>query len=95
MGTAHYKCPILLLLLLDHELLISKLTSIGCTEEPVKWFKSYLSDREQITNFKVKKSQSFIKMGVPQGSILGPLLFSIYVTSMSIACQTARVTVLC
>ena len=38
----------------DHELLISKLISIGCSEESVKWFKSYLSDREQITNFKGK-----------------------------------------
>ena len=57
--------------------------SIGCSEESVKWFKSYLSDREQITNFKGKKSHSLIiKMGVPQGSILGPLLFSIYVNSM-------------
>ena len=56
----------------------------------MKWFKSYLSDREQITYFKGKKSNSLmIKMGVPQGSILVPLLFSIYV---NIACQTARVT---
>ena len=31
----------------DHEVLISKLTSIGCTKESIKWFKSYLSDREQ------------------------------------------------
>ena len=67
----------------DHKVLISKLTSIGCTKESIKWFKSYLSDREQITYFKGKKSNSLmIKMGVPQGSILGPLLFSIYVNSM-------------
>ena len=67
----------------DHELLISKLIRSGCSEESVKWFKSYLSDREQINNFKGKKSHSLIiKMGVPQGSILGPLLFSIYVNSM-------------
>ena len=38
----------------NHELLISNLTNIGCTEESVEWFKSYLSDREQITNFKGK-----------------------------------------
>ena len=67
----------------DHEVLISKLTSIGCTKESIKWFKSYVSDREQITYFKGNKSNSLmIKMGVPQGSILGPLLFSIYVDSM-------------
>ena len=67
----------------DHEVLISKLTSIGCNKESIKWFKSYLSDREQITYFKGKKYNSLmIKMGVPQGSILGPLLFSIYVNSM-------------
>ena len=59
------------------------MASIGCTKESIKWFKSYLSDREQITYFKGKKSNSLmIKMGVPQGSILGPLLFSIYVNSM-------------
>ena len=68
----------------DHELLISKLATIGCTKESIKWFKSYLSDREQITYFKGKKSNNslMIKMGVLQGSILGPLLFSIYVNSM-------------
>ena len=67
----------------DHELLLSKLRSIGCAEGSVKWFESYLSNRRQITNFKDKKSSSlFITMGVPQGSILGPLLFSVYVNSL-------------
>jgi len=54
----------------DHELLLMKLRRIGCADEFIDWFNSYLSERKQITSFKGKKSHpKTIKMGVPQGSI--------------------------
>ena len=67
----------------DHELLLHKLACIGCSNRTIYWFKSYLGDRQQVTQFKGAKSHpSTIKLGVPQGLILCPLLFSIYVNSL-------------
>ena len=68
---------------INHEILLGKLHAIGFSEKTVAWFKSYLSDRA----FKVNINNYFsdlskISCGVPQGSILGPLLFLLYVNDM-------------
>ena len=64
--------------LVNHAILHDTLTKYGLNEEAVRWFKSYLSDRRQqcLVNGHLSSSR-LIKCGVPQGSILEPLLFII------------------
>ena len=59
----------------------------GVKENNLKWFHSYLSNRKQYIEFqnddkKEKTNSLTIKCGVPQGSILGPLLFIVYVNDL-------------
>ncbi len=66
-----------------HRGLIFKLSSIGINGCLLKWFSSYLSSRKQRVVYANASSQwSSINAGVPQGSILGPLLFMIYVNDI-------------
>ena len=68
---------------LSHELLIPKLDAYGFDKNALKLMNSYLSNRKQITKINNKYSSwSQILFGVPQGSILGPLLFSIFICDM-------------
>ena len=68
----------------DHDILCNKLQAMGVHSDSVKWFKSYLSDRQQIVSVNQVESKPMnISCGVPQGSILGPLLFLCYVNDMS------------
>ena len=68
---------------IDHEILLQKLKAIKFSESTIKWFKSYLSERIFLVNIENKLSDfGEISCGVPQRSILGPLLFLIYVNDM-------------
>ena len=67
----------------DHEILLQKPKAIRFLESTIKWFKPYLSERIFLLNIENKLSDfGKISCGVPQESILGPLLFLIYVNDM-------------
>ena len=68
----------------NHEILLMKLHKYGIRGLAYKWFSTYLSNRQQYVSFNGNDSQpQVIKCGVPQGSILGPLLFLLYVNDIA------------
>ncbi|XP_060608439.1 LDL receptor repeat-containing protein egg-1-like [Ruditapes philippinarum] len=67
----------------DHNILLMKLDAMGFSSDVIHWFRSYLSSRTQMVNVSgVLSSTANVACGVPQGSILGTLLFLIYVNDM-------------
>ena len=65
---------------LNHDLLIAKLHAYGFSEEPLQLIKSYLTNRWQRTKVNASFSNwTELLLGVPQGSVLAPLLINIYI----------------
>jgi hypothetical protein len=67
----------------DHPELLKTLEELGVKGNALKWLESYLSDRHQVVTIASKSSApQWLQCGVPQGSVLGPILFTVYTISL-------------
>ena len=76
---------------MNHQILLQKLHYYGIRNNSLLWFKSYLSNRTQYTEIgDVLSDVGFINCGVPQGSVLGPLLFLLYINDITESSQILK-----
>ncbi len=82
---------------IDHDILIDRLQNYtGIQGQALRWFRSYLSDRYHFVYLNGESSQlSPVKYGVPQGSVLGPLLFSLYMLPFGNIVRKYRISFHC
>ena len=67
----------------DHVLRLDKLKVYGFASEKMKWFQSYLADRHQLVYLgSCVSDMALMKDGIPQGRVLGPLVFTVFINDM-------------
>ena len=78
----------------DHQLLLTKLRLYRVSDPSLSWFESYLSGRQQFVSIDGQRSDSLlIKQGVPQGSVLGPALFLLFVNDIPLHLTNSTVDI--